>query len=264
MKTFLYHIFICGAILLYISTNVYADNSDIPNLSELENKAENGNAEAQYELAMMYTFGSLYKKFENYTEAYFSSFYNSVDFFQTKDGQFIKENKEKAPLLFFLAAEQNHIEAKFRLAELYGNNEKGIEILKELANKNHANSLFLLGLAIKKRDIREGIELIKRGAKSGSPEAQYYIGYLYDYGDCIDYILKKNKENAIKFYKMAAAQNHAGAQYALGMLHKSGNISLESNKEALMWFKKACENKHANACREYQMILSLANMANAK
>ena len=62
MKTFLYHIFICGAILLYISTNVYADNSDIPNLSELENKAENGNAEAQYELAMMYTFGSLYKK----------------------------------------------------------------------------------------------------------------------------------------------------------------------------------------------------------
>lgn len=63
---------------------------------------------------------------------------------------------------------------------------------------------------------RENLENTINAAKQGDAEAQYRLGVLYDKG----VVVKKDKREAVRWYRKAASQGHAKAQDSLEFFHE--------------------------------------------
>ena len=83
-------------------------------------------------------------------------------------------------------------------------------------------------------------------ANNGDPEAQYKLGCYYNSDECYGDAL--NEEGSAKWYKMAAEQGHAGAQYMLGECYytQMGGVS-KNFSEAFKWYTLAAMQGHAEA-----------------
>jgi uncharacterized protein len=57
----------------------------------------------------------------------------------------------------------------------------------------------------------------------------------------------KNKAEAVKWYRKAAEQNVADAQYNLGVCYANGQGVTEDDAESVKWFRKAAEQNLADA-----------------
>ena len=57
----------------------------------------------------------------------------------------------------------------------------------------------------------------------------------------------KSDMEAARWWQKAAGQGHAGAQFALGILFKSGCGVAKSDAEAARWWQKAADQGHAEA-----------------
>lgn len=95
----------------------------------------------------------------------------------------------------------------------------------------------------KQRQVPEYAEQLKfsktlREAEKGNTEAQFAIGYMYEYGKGteIDY------DQAVKYYHMAAEKNHSGAQHNLAVLFYTGRGVEKDLKQAYQWFRRAAQN----------------------
>jgi hypothetical protein len=64
---------------------------------------------------------------------------------------------------------------------------------------------------------------------------------MYDYGGGVieDYTL------AVYWYRQAAEQGHAKAQYNLGLMYESGRGIAKDDTQAVYWFRKAAEQGEA-------------------
>ena len=62
---------------------------------------------------------------------------------------------------------------------------------------------------------KQQIEEIKRKADAGDAEAQYMLGLMHLKGEGV----MKNEEKAKEMFRKAAAQEHPGAQYELGLMY---------------------------------------------
>jgi SpoVK/Ycf46/Vps4 family AAA+-type ATPase len=74
----------------------------------------------------------------------------------------------------------------------------------------------------------EAVKWYREAAEQGHAEAQYKLG-------------------AAEWYIKAARQGHADAQYQLGQAYNGGNGVPKDQTEALKWYKKAAEQGHAAA-----------------
>lgn len=76
-----------------------------------------------------------------------------------------------------------------------------------------------------------------KAASNGNAEAQYALGYLYEYGlGCV-----KSIANAIKYYELSASANNVNAQLRLGYLYEYG-IGLDVNiRKAASLYRKAAK-----------------------
>lgn len=74
-------------------------------------------------------------------------------------------------------------------------------------------------------------------AKTGDPEAQYYVGQIHEegLGQEPDY------EAAAHWYRMAAEQGYSPAELALGYLYETGLGVEQSSEEALLWYRRASD-----------------------
>ncbi len=54
-------------------------------------------------------------------------------------------------------------------------------------------------------------------------------------------------QEALKWYRMAAEQGHAPAQFNLGVMYRHGQGVSQDYQEALKWYRKAAEQGHAAA-----------------
>ncbi len=75
-------------------------------------------------------------------------------------------------------------------------------------------------------------------------EADYSMGCNYYFGQngySIDY------DKAVGYFRKAAEQGHAGAQYNLGVCYKSGRGVTQDYNEAVRWYRKAAEQGQAGA-----------------
>ena len=59
--------------------------------------------------------------------------------------------------------------------------------------------------------------------------------------------MPQNDAEAVRWYRLAAEQGHAGAQGLLGVMYADGRGVPQDNAEAARWFRLAAEQGHASA-----------------
>ena len=104
-------------------------------------------------------------------------------------------------------------------------------------------------------DYQDGLDAYEKGdyktafnewqplAEQGDSEAQYKLGYLYDFGEGV---LKDDKE-AVKWYTKAAEQGLSKSQYNLSLMYYEGEGIEQDQIEAVKWLTKAAEQGDADA-----------------
>jgi TPR repeat protein len=74
-------------------------------------------------------------------------------------------------------------------------------------------------------------------ADGGDAEAQFGMGQLYANG----FGVPLDDNEALKWYQLAAGQNHANAQCNIAVMHANGWGVPQSDAEAFMWYSLAAE-----------------------
>jgi len=84
---------------------------------------------------------------------------------------------------------------------------------------------------------------VKKSAEQGDAEAQFFLGYMYDYGEGT----LTDKKQAFYWYQKSAEQGHAKAQFNLGLMYDLGEGTLTDKKQAAYWIKLAYNNGYEEA-----------------
>ena len=156
--------------------------------------AEQGDAEAQFNLGVCYDVG---------------------------DG--VQKDPQKAADWYFKAAEQGHPKAQFNLGVCYEygegvrkNSEKAVYCYSKAAEQGVAEAQFNLGVCYEygdgvNKDARKAARWYTRAAEQGHSKAQFNLGWCYDSGLGV----LKDLQEAISWYKKAAEQGNEDAKKAL-------------------------------------------------
>ena len=81
----------------------------------------------------------------------------------------------------------------------------------------------------------EAVKWYRLAAEQGHADAQFNLGNMYARGDGVP----ENDAEAVKWYRLAAEQGDAVAQYNLGVMYANGEGVLRSGAAAADWFYKA-------------------------
>lgn len=161
--------------------------------------------------------------------------------------------------LIRFAAENDHIAAQFRMSELLSQGrvtpakpEEAIAWLSKSANAGYAEAQFYMAQAIesgavtpKSGDVAEvALNWFRRSADGGFARAQRVMGGKYIEGANG---LEPDIDEAMRFFRLAAAQGEPGAQYNLGVLLASGAQVAQNLPEAVRYFEAASERGMADA-----------------
>lgn len=90
-------------------------------------------------------------------------------------------------------------------------------------------------VAYDRADYKTALKVWLETAESGDPQAQYYVGEIYQKGLGTD----PDYEEAARWYRKAADQGHGPAQIALGFLYEKGLGVPVDTRQALGWYRKA-------------------------
>ena len=71
------------------------------------------------------------------------------------------------------------------------------------------------GLGGCEKDPAKEVELLTMAANKGEANAQYMMGYYYEFGDRKKYGIEKNRDKAYEWYRKAAAQGQRKAKEKL-------------------------------------------------
>ena len=85
-------------------------------------------------------------------------------------------------------------------------------------------------------------------AEAGDAEAQYTIGLTYDMG------VPQDNAEAVRWYRLAADQGFASAQYRLGTMHLRGFGVPQDDAEGVRWYRLAADQSYVPA------LTNLGNM----
>ena len=87
------------------------------------------------------------------------------------------------------------------------------------------------------------ISSFEKAAEQGHAGAQYYLGYMYQYGQGVS----QDYTKAMEWYRKAAEQGDAAAQCNLGYMYGNGQGVTQNYSEAVIWFQKAAEQGNSGA-----------------
>jgi uncharacterized protein len=99
--------------------------------------------------------------------------------------------------------------------------------------------------ALSRDDYATAAKWFRQAAEQGNAEAQFYLGALYGKGDGV----QRDYAAALTWYRKAAEQGHAGAQFNLGVAYANGEGVRRDYVSALTWYRKAAEQDNAAAYR---------------
>ena len=127
--------------------------------------------------------------------------------------------------------------------------EKGLELLRKSADAGNPDAQLMLGFLMMKGengaplDEKEGMKFFIAAAKQGIRDAQYNagLGYVRGQGVEVDY------EEALHWFTEAALQGDSGAQYNLGVMYVNGEGTVKNALTAYAWFSIADENNYEGA-----------------
>ena len=94
-----------------------------------------------------------------------------------------------------------------------------------------------------RRDYTAAAEWYRKAADQGYAKAQYNLGVAYAQGQGVP----KDLQEAVKWFRKAADQRFAQAQYNLGIVYAHGLGVTQNYQEAAEWYRKAAEQGFAQA-----------------
>ena len=187
------------------------DSSDAEFLMWYIRATEENDAEAQVEVGKYYECGS------------------------DSENENIDEDDDEAVSWYEKAAAQNYIGAFIRLIDYHWGEKEIGEAIKWYMKAVKAGYREVAE-SLKDADSRELFKLCMRANEQGDAETQTKIGvYCYNAGD---------DETAIKWFRLAANQGYAEAQYGLGVIYED---ELDDEDEAIEWYRLAAEQGHSKA-----------------
>lgn len=102
-------------------------------------------------------------------------------------------------------------------------------------------------------DYGQAFNWFQMSANQNHAVAQYNLGLMYLFG--VDNVVEKKPTQAVEWLSKAANQNHAAAQYNLGLIYFDGEDGVDSNiTQALDWYTKSAEQNFVGALISLGMI----------
>ncbi len=185
--------------------------------------AERGDAEAQFNLGMMYS-----------------------------TGLGIEKDDAAAFRWIYKAAEQGHAEAEFIVGLMFDEGRgttkdegEAVKWYRKAADHSEPRAQHQLGRAYAlghgvAEDLQEAIRWYTLAAEQGVVRAQLSLGVLYDSGSGVN----KDPKEALRWYLKAADRGDAEAQFFAGLIYKE---DFKNAKEAVRLFRSAAAQGNADA-----------------
>jgi hypothetical protein len=251
-------------------------------VKQLEPLAEQGNADAQFNLGSLYYQGwGVPQDYKEATKWFRKAAGQRHIFAQVTLGSIyaegvqgvIEKDYSQALMWFIFAAAAGDMEAmeyrnnlamkmtpaqiaeaqkmarEFKPEDAY---TKLLQEFKVLAEQGGAAAQLKVGLMYYNgqgvlQDYAEANKWFRKSALQGNPFAQSNVGYMYEKGEGVpqDYV------EAAKWYRQAAERGNAHAQFTLGYMSEKGWGMPQDEVQALMWFNIAAAggNEKAKAAR---------------
>ena len=230
--------------------------------SELVNKAEQGDAGAQFSLGLMYLFGEgveqnygkAFEWFEKSAEQGNAGAQNNLGVMYDR-GEGVEQDYAKAFEWYEKAAEQGDADAQYNLGVMYKRGEgveqdyaKAFEWYEKAAEQGHAGAQYSLGCCLwnghgVEQNREKAFELWQKAAAQNEVHSQYLLGSIYGEGK----IVRQDYKKSFEWYERAAMQGDAYAQNALGWIYAGGKGVELNYATAFEWHKKAAEQGDAYA-----------------
>lgn len=216
----------------------------INKISELVEKAKNGDPDAMVKLGYFYMEGKYFEKNEKKAVELFkkAAEKDNLDAIINlsicyENGFGVEENEEKACNYFIQAVDMCDVDSLYYLIGFYKEiNFVGKDITKTIKLYEKAfyfGNSYLHGINGVEQNLEEGIKLPKTAAKNGNHKAMFELGYCYHYGYGD---IEQNLEKAIEFYNKAAEYYNSEAMFYLGICYE---FYKENKKEAIRLYKKS-------------------------
>ncbi|MGB1800273.1 MAG: SPOR domain-containing protein [Gammaproteobacteria bacterium] len=187
-------------------------------LEILKPLAENGNAQAQITLGLMYDYGhGVEKSASESIKWYLMAAEQGVPLVQHDmgvkyfQGQGVEQNYDEAARWWEMSANAGIADSQFNLGLMY---YRGIGIEK---------------------DYVKAAKLFEAAAEQGHGNAQYSLAVMYAFGQSKE----KSYATALKWFNKAAEQNVAQAQFNLGVFNENGYGLAKDLNKAREWYQLA-------------------------
>ena len=87
------------------------------------------------------------------------------------------------------------------------------------------------------QDDAEALRWYRLAAEQGDASAQFRLGFTYGTGRGVP----QDDAEALRWFRLAAEQGNANAQYNIGVMYNTGRGVPQDDAEALRWFRLVAE-----------------------
>ena len=189
-------------------------------------RAERGDAEAQFNLGVMYEYG-----------------------------RGVPKDHAQAATWYRKAAEQGQADAQALMSVAYlsglgvpRDTAQAVAWAQKAAEQDHAGGQYMLGQMYLigegvPQDLTKAVEWTRKAAEKGHATSQGTLGEMYENGTGVP----KDTVQALAWYRKAAEQGQADAQAILAWRHYLGKGVPEDKTQAAAWARKAAEHGETGA-----------------
>ena len=244
------------------ATAAFAERDYGMALGLLRPLAEQGDADAQHNLGVMYASGQGVP--QDYVEAakWFRlaaeqglalAQYNLGVAYE--NGQGVPQDYAEAMRLYRLASDQGDASAQLNLGQIYHDGRGiprdyvlAVKWIRLAAEQGDAVAQNNLGVAYADgkglpQDDALAVKWYRLAAEQGDAKAQSNLGQMYHEGRGV----QKDYALAVKWIRLAAEQGYAKAQYNLGAMYYAGEGVRKDHALAVKWYSLASEQGYASA-----------------
>jgi len=130
----------------------------------------------------------------------------------------------------------------------------GFDKAKKHTDQGEAEANNSLGdIYADRHDYQEAVKWYRLAAAQGYAPAQYNLGAVYALGEGVPQDYRK----AVHWYRLAAEQGNAVAQSSLGVLYAQGEGVPQDYKKAVHWYRLAAEQGNAAAQTNLGVVYGL-------
>lgn len=161
-----------------------------------------------------------------------------------------KKDPVEAEKCYRKAAELGHVDAQFKLGEMYywgrdisKSEDEAAKWYQKAAEQGHVDAqcsigaMYTNGQGVPKSAV-EATKWYRKAAEQGDAAAQYILAGMYCEGEGVS----QSYEEAVKWYRKSAEQGDFDAQEKLGRMYEEGLGVPQSYEEAAKWYQKAVDD----------------------